>query len=114
MRVKCHSVDEFLENLRGEPADAVLQKVVRVSIVHRPAPGGKDDPRVPVVFQASAVIEIPEQGQYLLELGENCGADYLDASQDKTGTLAAEGVKKKIQAYCELNGLEVRPGIIDF
>jgi hypothetical protein len=112
MRVTCPTFEEFLECLRDEPAEAVLQKAVRAAIIHRQPnqPGGHGQ----VIFQASAVISIgTDGGEYLLEVGVDAGRDYYDASGDNSGTIAAEGMREQLRGVCSVLGLKLKPGIIE-
>lgn len=116
MRVKCNTVDEFLENLSAEETDRVVQRVVRVGVTSNPVDGDQRDAvKFRVNVQASAVVDLPDdEGQYLLEVGEHCGFDYNDASQDRAGSERAAELKGRIGRVCRALRLEVRPGIIDF
>jgi hypothetical protein len=114
MRVVCHTVEEFLENLRDEPS--VFRDVVRCSRVFRPVDTEslREALKVEVVFQASAVVDLGDDGQYLLEVGVNCGFDYKDGPEPELkGSGNAAAMRKKIIDYCESRGLKVRPGVID-
>ena len=116
MKVTAQTVDEFLRCLAAEPEDAVLQKAVRVSVVQRPL-DGNDKVRWMITLQASAVVGIIEEGeeggQYLLQVGEECGVDYRDASQETPGTERAYELKGMIEDYCRGHALRVLPGTID-
>ena len=114
MRVVCNTVSDFLLNLESEGAERVLQGVVRISVLSTPIGGNKKDAvKFEVVLQASAVVGLVEGGEYLLEVGIDCGIDYMDASHEFEGTRVAEVAKRQIEVHCEKSGLEVRPGIID-
>ena len=120
MRVSCQSVEDFVENLQEEFEDghSVFEDMVRVSIHSNP----DDGPRFgkfaavkwKVVFQATAVVCVDDENQYLLECGIDCGLDYRDSEPTSPGTEMAEGLKKKLEEYCEKAGLKIRPGDIDF
>jgi len=123
--VICQTVEEFVENLNAE--QDILQKTVYVSKTRTPVDGDKRSAaKFRVTFQASAIVnivttpqclkealEVEDGGQYLLEVGCDCGVDYEDASQDFEGSEEADRLKAKMVAYCEGRGLSVRPGIID-
>jgi len=106
-------MDEFIENLGAEPS--VFQNVVRCSRIYRPvdAESLRDALKAEVVYQASAVIDLGDDGQYLLEVGINCGMDYHDGEKDLGGTEAAGKLSEALLDYCESRGLAVRPGVID-
>lgn len=114
MRVVCSELDEFVTNLRLEPASCVLQQSVRISVTTQPIDGSKHDAsRFRVTFHASAVVELEGGGQYLLDCGVDCGVDYRDASQEMLGTAQAEALRAKLVEFCDDYGLKVRPGIIE-
>jgi len=115
MRVSCTSVDDFLANLEIEGKAHVYREVVHVNICSRPLDGNKrDSAKFEVILQASAVIDTEDGGQFLLEVGENMGIDYNDASQEFAGSEAAGEANKRIYEVCNNLGLMVRPGIISF
>ncbi len=109
MRVVCNSVGEFLENLHAEGGDRVLQGVVRVSTSRNPV--DKYGAKALVALQVSTVIIIGEEGQYILEAGEDCGPDY-PGEGDCPGAKRLETLRGAIKKTCELLGLDVRPGFI--
>lgn len=111
MRVTCKTVDEFLENLLSEGGDHVFQKVVRCSTTRRPM--DLDLVRWQVNFQVSTVIDLNEDGQYLLEAGEDCGMDYEDADAESKGMDKATSLKNQVGGCCEEMCLRLLPGIID-
>lgn len=120
MKITAQTVDEFLRCLKAEPSGAVLQNVVRVSVAKRPMDGNskRDAVKWQVTLQASAVVGIIEDGeeqggQYLLQVGEECGVDYRDASQETPGTERADELRRMIQDYCDGHSLRVLPGTID-
>lgn len=114
MRVVCSNLDEFIENLAREPSDKVFRGVVYVSRSRRPVDGNKQNAvKFAVVFQASAVINV-DGGQYLLQMGEECGEDYEDATQEFAGSDQAAELKKRLGDWCDATGLVVGPGIVDF
>ncbi len=114
MRVVCVTIDDFLENLDKEPKEAVYRGIIYVDVIRQPIDSSKRNAaRFSVVFQASAVIDVKE-GQFLLEMSEDCGTDYNDATQEMIGTNAAKGLKEILEKYCSEKGLVVRPGVVDF
>ena len=115
MRVVCHSVDDFLVNLRGVPEGMVLQGIVYVSIHRNPVDGTKRDAvKFDVTIQADAVVNLPgDDGQYILQYGEQVGRDYEDSSQEFKGTERAEEIKRKIIEHCDDVGLKTRPGVVE-
>lgn len=113
MRVICTTLDDFIANLRMEPPSAVLQQAVRASVSSRPLDGDKQKAvKFNVVFQASAVVNLDDGGQYLLDYGEDCGIDYRDSSQEFVGTQRANELKIKLTEFCDDQGLKIRPGVI--
>lgn len=111
MRVVCQTVDEFLECLKEEPE--ILQNTVRVSIVERPVDKGpRDSIKYEIVLQASAVVCFEEGGQYLLEVGIDCGTDVRDADPSLDGTIRAQNLKARIKEFAENSALKIMPGMI--
>ncbi len=131
MRVTCQTVEEFLSDIRAqiegngekcqareedgcivysEAADCVLQRAIRISVFRRPSDDGV---KFDIVLQASAILALAGGGEYLLQLGVNCGTDYEDVSQEKEGSDKVAELKKEIEVFCEAMGLTIRPGMIE-
>ena len=111
MRVQCSSVDEFIENLKAE--DGVFQDVVRVSTSRVPFDGDKHEAAIfDVTIQMSAVVLVDHESQYLLESGEYCGRDYVDASKELVGSDKARDLINKLRSFCKERGWSTRPGVI--
>ena len=114
MRVTCRNVEEFLADLVLGGDEKILQNAVRVTTFRNPIDGTKRDAvKFSVVLQASAVVLLPNEGEYLLEVGEDCGVDFVDATQDFEGSDHAAELKDRIKGFCRTHGLEVRPGLIE-
>ncbi len=109
MLVTCTTVEGFLKNLATADAGDILSKAVWVEISYREI----DEVRSMANFQASAVVAIGD-GEYLLQVGVDCGVDYNDASQELKGTAEAGQLMRMIDEFCTLKGLEIRPGVIGF
>lgn len=117
MRITCHSIDEFIisldQGVDRNKGEGLYQNTIRVSVVRRPVDGTvRDAVKFDVVIQASTVVELPDESQYLLEFGQNCGRDYEDATQEKTGSDNAEEIRGRIVRYAQERGWRVLPGII--
>lgn len=113
MTVTCLNIDEFIANLENE--HKLFQDVVRVSIGRRPVGPENEQKayRFDVVLQASAVVYVDEdQGQFLLQVGVDCGRDYEDADAERPGTAIAKGLFNRIEQYVKERGWRVLPGII--
>ena len=110
MRITCHDIAGFLENLNT--CGDVFGKVVYVDVSRRPL---GDDPRKAmkhqVTIQTSAVLGLGD-GEALLVAGEDCGADYADQGGDQGGSDRAAELKAIIVRCCEGRGLVVRPGVV--
>jgi hypothetical protein len=115
MRVVCHTVDEFLENLYTEQNSSILQQTIHISVTHRPlGTSNKNEVvRFVVTIHASAVICLPNGGEYLLDYGEDCGHDYHDADEDLSGTNMSDKIREKIVSFCDDRDIKVRSGIIE-
>lgn len=111
MRISTLNVDEFLESLQD--VKTIFENTIRVSVNKRStdSDNARDTVRPDVWIQASCIVSI-ESGEYLLEVGEFCGHDYNDASQDKLGTKQALLLKGKIKELADSKGWRILPGLI--
>jgi len=116
MRVSCLTVGDFIENLTQVKDDDVHLKRVWINTTYQTMDGAKrvqDSVKVNVNFQASTVITTGD-GDYILELGIECGVDYKDGPKPELhGTEEKERVRAEIVDYCERRGWFVLPGILD-
>ena len=102
MRVVCQMIDEFFENLTSEPKGSLFRDTIRINNVRQPLDGNRFAAlKFQIIVQVSAVVDLGEDGQYLLEAAEDCGIDYADASQEKEGTEQANELRLKINQECE-------------
>jgi hypothetical protein len=112
MKVTCNTTKEFLENLADVLAERVLGRTIYVSLTRTPV-GGRDSVKLSVTLQYSAVVNLADgEGQYLLEAAENCGFDYVDASQEFKGGDAARALREALDGFCVKRGLVVKPGFV--
>lgn len=112
MRVECHTIADFLTNLKKDQA-GIYRKIVYFSKTERPLDGSsRGAVRFGINLQASAVIDDGDGGQYHLEYGEDCGIDYRDASNDAAGSTRAAGIFTSLEKFCKVAGLDIRPGIV--
>lgn len=112
MRVTTNSIDDFLANLRAIDAKQVFQSIVYVDVRRTPMSGDSNGTRSSVVMQATAVVTLPEGGEYLLVGGEPCGFDYKDNGGEYPGSERAGELRTEIERYCGTVGLAVRPGAV--
>ena len=111
MKIRCSDVCSFTKNIEIAGPDHVFEKAVWTDVTRASVNEAVDD----VMLQASAVIASENGGEYLLQLGIDCGREYADATETEkrhTGKANAERQKKELSVFCELHGLMVRPGII--
>jgi len=112
MRIECHSIEDFLENLRDQ---TVFQKTV---YINKTARSLTDEPvrkstSVEVIIQASAVIQYDGgEGDALVECGESCGVDRTTGDGDLEGTNTFVILNGQIETFCDQNGLTIKPGIL--
>ena len=116
MRVICETIDDFLYDIETQikemdRSDCVLQKAIRVSKTSRTF--GNDTNIRMIGFRCSAVLDIPDGGQYLLEMGVECGKDYHTHDKEFTGSEKADVLREQVQAFCNRTGLSIRPGLIE-
>lgn len=113
MRVTCGTVQEWLENLEHYGRGAVFGHCVWVDVSRR----GIDTSdlrhcvKMAVAVQATAVVELGGEGQMLLMVGEDCGMDYRDVSQELEGSLRAESLVQQIRKWCG-SDIKVLPGTV--
>jgi len=112
MRVECYCLDDFLEHLRVK-GSLVYGNVVYVNVNTNPLDDNRRNAvRFMVVFQASAVIDLQEGSQYLLQTGEDCGVDVRDAIPSYEGTEMAKRLRHSLESFCAERGLSLLPGIV--
>ena len=105
MRIECQSVRDFLDNLKDE--DVFLSRVhVDVTEI------AIKDHVHEIVFQASAVLNLGDDGQCLVVCGEKCGRDVATADGAMEGTRRANELRDLLELRCAELELEVRPGIL--
>ncbi len=110
MRIQTYSLNDFLANLEQS---GVVGKTVWVDRTENPVDGDRRTAvKFSVVFQATAVCQFAE-GEFLLDLGVDCGFDYRDSSQDDSASQEAGRLRTELVEFCEERGLTVRPGIAD-
>lgn len=113
MRVECPTFGEFLICLQADRDKGVWHDTVRYSVVRRPFGPDRDDPKKEVTIQISVVMQSGEDGsEYLLEVGQHCGFNYEDNSQEFKGDENAEIIKARLTAICDDLNLRLLPGII--
>ena len=125
MRTICKTVDDFLENLRieltqfGNSSSTTKQhpihrKAIYLTQIDVPIEEDKlNAVRFDVMIQIGAVV-VTEEGEYLLECIESQGIDYRDASNEKKGTEQSELTVARIEEFCKLNQLTIRPGSLSY
>lgn len=108
MRVECKTIDAFLYNLERD-AEKVFRQIVYVDATIR---NPINELRIERGIQASAVIELEDGGQYLLDYGEIVGIDSIDDPPDLSGSEAVTSRVGRITELCEKKNLEIRPGVV--
>lgn len=111
MKIEVSNVDEFIICLQN--AESIWENTLRVSLTRRPIDGnGRNSTSFHVNFQASALVETTESGEYLLEVGEMCGKDIEDSEPDRTGSENAKKLKEKLAEYAKTRDWKILPGVI--
>jgi len=105
MRITCHTIEAFIDNLRmGE----VFEKSVWVDENTREI----SEHKVLCNIQASAVVSAKGGGEFLVQYGEDVGFDFTDGEPQREGSEAVAHRKGYLKECCEDMGLVVRPGIL--
>ena len=108
MRVTITTVEDFCAELSREArADCVWRKQVRTRIDR--APEQDEQITFTIAIWATAVIKSPE-GDYLMEYGEICGSDDVQAEPADAATQQARAKVAMIQAVAKEAGLLCLPG----
>ena len=117
MRVECHSVADFFENLRREYP--VFQNTIyinksRISLTNDPV---RMSTSVEVMIQLSAVIQYHDRngeqiGDSLIECAEWCGVDRTTSDGELEGTAMFNQLEAKVCEFAEARDLLVLPGIL--
>ena len=111
MKIVCKSLDHFLTNLQQEKT--TFKNLVFVFIDKTPKDVSNTVCRYQVVFHAAAIVIDETGAEYMLEMAEDCGIDYVDASQDFAGSEVASEKNDRLIAVCNTLGLTIRPGLIE-
>ena len=111
MRIKTHSVADFIKNLEGHK---VYNDAVFVDLSKQPLNGNgpRDATSWLIILHATAILDFTDGGQALLELGKECGIDR-ETEGEIEGTREWNLCEEDIIDFCDSNGLTVKPGVID-
>jgi hypothetical protein len=104
MKVICRTPEEFMVNLEGVEPSQLLSGVVRVSVSLNPLNEVKHR-----VYLTLTAIVMQTDCQYLLEMQQVVGFDYLDGDGDAEGTATATKYIEKLQAM----GYKTKPGVFE-
>jgi len=107
MRVTVTTIDDFCSELTAEAAN-IADRIVRtrVDITPQQSEGISFD----IGLWATALVNVADGGQYVLEFGEPSGVD--DGGDESGSKLAREWIGE-IRAVCEQYGLQMRRGKIE-
>jgi hypothetical protein len=107
MLVTTRNVGSFLQNL--EAVIPLLGGKIWVDVVEKPLSDVKRD----VFFQGSAVCVGGENSPaYFIVCGVRCGVDYLDASNERPGTIEAKKCVQQVADFALAHDLVVMPGTV--
>ena len=110
MRIVCVSLEDFVTNLKETPEEKLIEGIVRVSVSENQ---GENEVRFDINFQASCVVEfLRSDGNYLMEVGIDCGRDIRDAEPDLEGTKNCNKCRESIAKVCDSKGWKILPGHI--
>jgi len=107
MRIVCVTVEDFVENMKKE---TVFKGRVWVDVVKKRASEGKHL----VFFQASCILDMGDEGQSLLQYGEDCGVDFEDSEPEMEGSETAKRRRMFLSAACSSLEVSIMPGTVDF
>ena len=112
MRITCNTIDDFIENIRGEK---LYLKQIFIERTSRPLNGTskRDATSFEIYFSASAIIEYADGGQALLTAGVDCGIDRTTQDGDKAGTRMQDVIHAQLVEHCRNNDLKLKPGALD-
>lgn len=110
MRVTFSQLDDFLEELAHDAKRGrIWQNEVFVRIDRAP------EQYPPITFRMSiwgtAIVQTPDQAEYILEYGADCGSD--DHKNPDGGTDESNRQRAAIVKVAAENGLEVRRGKLE-
>lgn len=107
MRITTNSLQDFKGNLDG---NTIALGRVFVDRVDR----AETDHTKVAVLQASAIVELDDNAQALVQLGMECGVDeHGIADAVKDGSERRNLLYADLKRFCEENGLRLLPGILD-
>ena len=116
MRVKCRDIYDFLNNIQSEKKGSIFRNIIYIDRAEQPLDGTKEKAvKFLISISLHAVIDISEEGgQYLLEMQQDCGVDYHDASKEFNGSSKLKAILGKLEEFCAKEGLSLRSGVVDF
>ena len=111
MRVSCNNVFDFLDNLKAALAsgETLLQNCIRISKDRKVI----DEIRSEVVVHLSAVMILPDGGEYILHAVEPCGTDYGGRQPEMNATKRLTVLDGELDDFCRNANLTIRPGVVD-
>lgn len=109
MRIMCHSIKDFLDNLAKHTNEIWMSSVW----VDRSINAWDESLTSTVTIQTYAVVALADGSQFIIQGGEICGDDYEDGDEEKNGTERADKLTVEIMHYCNEVGLDVRPGTLE-
>jgi hypothetical protein len=110
-------MDGFITNLNNQIEDgglSLVRNAVHFSLTRR----GLDTQdlhraiKIQIVVHASAIINI-DDGQFLLDYGEDCGIDYCDGTNEKSGSSKAQELRSQLETFCIQSNIRMLPGVVD-
>lgn len=107
MRVTCNSIDDFITNLTDVASLNVLNGIIYVDVTKRPVENAK----FLVSIQATTVVSMEIDGQYLVVAGEECGRDIVTADADYSGSERSNVLKQRLVDFCKTKNWRILPGV---
>lgn len=116
MRFVCSTFAGFVKRIADRGPANVFERGIGFDVSRR----GVDEERldealkIAVTFKACAIIETGNQGQYLVELGIDCGCDLMDGERELVGSERASELLEHLEAFCKQNNLTLHEGLWNF
>ena len=113
MRIHCTTVQDFWENIAEE---SVYRRSVHVHSEYAMLNGTAEEncSSFDVAVVVTAVIDLPDGGQAIVDARERCGIDRHTQDGGLDGSRKCDELITGLRDLCEAKRLVIRPGVLDF